>query len=257
MVALDIDGTIVDAEGRIPDDLRAAVADAVASGALVVLSTGRGWHAVRDVFDALGLPPGPAVVSNGAVVVRYPPLRLDRVVTFDPRPALEHIAAEYPEYLLGVEVIGKGYLVNRPFPDGELLGDIVVADLERLAAEPATRVIVRDPNSTVDDFVELAEKLGLGGVTYAVGYTAWLDIAPDGVDKASGLAQVCADAGISAADVLAIGDGRNDIEMLRFAGRGVAVGDAPAVVQEAADHVTGTFADGGTTAELRRWFPAR
>ena len=56
------------------------------------------------------------------------------------------------------------------------------------------------------------------------------------------------------ADVLAFGDGRNDSEMLRWAGRGVAIGDAPAEVREAADAVTDCFADGGPVAELRRWF---
>jgi hydroxymethylpyrimidine pyrophosphatase-like HAD family hydrolase len=54
--------------------------------------------------------------------------------------------------------------------------------------------------------------------------------------------------------VLAFGDGRNDIEMLRWAGRGVAIGDAPEDVQQAADVVTDTFADGGPVAELFHWF---
>lgn len=68
------------------------------------------------------------------------------------------------------------------------------------------------------------------------------------------LADVCARRGIAAEDVLALGDGRNDIEMLAWAGRGVAIGDAPAEVRRAADDVTGRFGEGGTLAELRRWF---
>ena len=65
---------------------------------------------------------------------------------------------------------------------------------------------------------------------------------------------MCADLGLGPSDVLALGDGRNDIEMLRWAGRGVALGDAPYEVREAADHVTGAFGDGGTAKELLRWF---
>ena len=60
--------------------------------------------------------------------------------------------------------------------------------------------------------------------------------------------------GVDPADVLAVGDGRNDVEMLTWAGRGVAMGQAPVEVQQIADAVTGTFADRGLVTELRRWF---
>ena len=86
------------------------------------------------------------------------------------------------------------------------------------------------------------------------GYTAWLDIAPEGVDKAHGLARVCGRMGIDPADVLALGDGRNDIEMLTWAGRGVAMGGSPAELVAVADAVTGTLAEGGLVEELGRWF---
>ena len=74
------------------------------------------------------------------------------------------------------------------------------------------------------------------------------------MDKSTALAEICAELGIAAGDVLALGDGRNDIEMLTWAGRGVAIGDAPAEVKRVADHVTGRFSEGGTVAELDRWF---
>jgi 5-amino-6-(5-phospho-D-ribitylamino)uracil phosphatase len=65
---------------------------------------------------------------------------------------------------------------------------------------------------------------------------------------------VVAGLGLDPADVLAFGDGRNDIELLSWAGRGVAIGDAPSEVQAAADATTDRFADGGPVAELRHWF---
>jgi hydroxymethylpyrimidine pyrophosphatase-like HAD family hydrolase len=74
------------------------------------------------------------------------------------------------------------------------------------------------------------------------------------VNKATALAEVAAGFGVAAADVLAFGDGRNDIEMLRWAGRGVAMGDAPAEVKAAADDITKAIDDGGPAAELRGWF---
>ena len=84
-----------------------------------------------------------------------------------------------------------------------------------------------------------------------VGFTAWLDLAPVGVNKASGLAYVAERLGVDSSDVLAIGDGRNDLEMLRWAGRGVAMGQAPDEVKEAADEVTASIEDDGAADVLR------
>lgn len=255
MVALDIDGTLLDHAGRLPQQVVDAVGNVRAAGIPVVLSTGRGWAGTKPLAEALRLPPGQHVSSNGAVRVSYPPLELLEQVTFDPSDVVERVLAEHPEAMLAVEVIGRGFKVNRPFPEGELTGEMVTVELSELVAKRVTRVVVRDPNASEDDFIRMAHRLGLQGVSYFIGYTAWLDIAPSGVDKSYGLAAVCLDLNIDQADVLALGDGRNDIEMLTWAGRGVALGDAPAEVQAAADHVTGLFAEGGTVEELLRWFP--
>ena len=254
LVALDIDGTIVDHAGMLPDEIRDAVGSIVAAGVPVVLTTGRSWHATLPIFEALGLPPGPAVASNGAVTVSYPPFEVTEVVTFDPSDVIERVLAEHPTASLAAEVVGQGYRVSRYFPEGDLHGEIELVSVEELAADDVTRIVVRDPDATDAEFIALAERLGLHGVSYFVGWSAWLDIAPAGVNKATGLAGVAAALGVAPADVLAIGDGRNDIEMIAWAGRGVALGDAAEEVARAADHVTGTFAAGGTVTELRRWF---
>jgi hydroxymethylpyrimidine pyrophosphatase-like HAD family hydrolase len=132
---------------------------------------------------------------------------------------------------------------------------MIITDIDDIVARPVSRVIIRDPAATADDFVELAAKLGLHGTDYVVGWTAWLDLSPVGVSKASGLAIVAERLGIGQVDVLAIGDGRNDIEMLRWAGRGVAMGQAVEETRAAADDVTASVHDDGVAVELGRWFP--
>jgi len=149
---------------------------------------------------------------------------------------------------------GRRFTLRVTFPRGDLTGEMIIEDVEQLSSRPVTRVIVRDPLRSDAEFVHLAEQLGLHGVSYYVGWSAWLDIVPTGVTKASGLADVVAELGLDAADVLAIGDGRNDVEMLAWAGRGVAMGQAPAEVHAAADAVTDTFDEGGVVSELRQWF---
>ena len=254
MVALDIDGTLVDHEGVLPERLRRTVRRIAMAGVPVILTTGRSWHATRPVFEELELPPGPAIASNGAVTVQFPPFELLSAATFDPSEVVAKVLQEHPRAALAAEVVGTGYRVTRAFPEGELFGDIEVVSPEELSGDDVSRIIVRDPDSSEDEFIGLAGRLGLHGVSYSVGWSAWLDIAPAGVNKATGLAEVVSALGFTSDDVLAMGDGRNDIEMLRWAGRGVAVGDACAEVRDAADAVTGCFADGGTAAELERWF---
>lgn len=257
MVALDIDGTLVDHEGALPEKVRRSVRRVVDAGVPVVLSTGRSWHDTHPVFEQLELPTGPAVASNGAVTVSFPPLRLDRVRTFHPGDVIEKVLREHPTAALAAEVVGHGYRVTRHFPAGELTGVIEQVSVDDLASAEVTRIVVRDPAASDHEFVALAERIGLHGVSYFVGWSAWIDIAPYGVNKASALAEVAAGLGVPAADVLAIGDGRNDLEMLAWAGRGVALADAAAEVRAAADHVTGHFAAGGTADELDRWFGVR
>lgn len=254
LVALDVDGTLVDESNIVEPEVREAIQRVLDAGVGVILSTGRSWASALTVLEQLPDLRAEHVCSNGAVTVRYPPFEVVDLLTFDPRPVVDRILAEHPAALLAVEMVGRGYRVTEHFPEGELHGQIEQVDVDALAGESVTRVIVRDPNASEGEFIDLAHRLGLEGVTYSIGYTAWLDIAPEGVDKAHGLERACRRAGVRPADVLALGDGRNDIAMLAWAGRGVAMGNAPAEVLAAADAVTGSVAEGGLVAELARWF---
>ncbi|MFD1505648.1 HAD family hydrolase [Georgenia yuyongxinii] len=256
LVALDIDGTLLTHDG----DLSPAVADAVAdlrdAGAQVVLSTGRSVQGVTPVAAQLGLTEGWAVCSNGAVCIRLDP-ELDGghvisdVVTFDPGPTLRLLREELPSGLIAVEDLGRGFKVSAPFPMGELTGEVQVVDFEELVAAPATRVTLRAPELSSQDFHDLVERVGLHGVGYAVGWTAWLDISPDGVNKASALETLRGRLDVPAEATVALGDGSNDLEMLAWAAHGVAMGGSAEAVQSAADAVTDDVAHDGAAVVLR------
>jgi Cof subfamily protein (haloacid dehalogenase superfamily) len=265
LVALDIDGTLFvnspqtgQVEERVTPAVLEAVHRAYGAGAHVVLATGRSTNGITHVWDLLGLPregaTALAVASNGSVIFRYPPVQVVSTVTFDASEVVTMLLEHVPNAAVAVEEIGVGYRINRPFPEGEITGQMTRQSIEELVAEPVTRVIIRDPQSSEEEFLELAEKLGLQGTNYFIGWTAWLDIAPEGVTKASALAEVAESLGVARSEVLAIGDGRNDVEMLRWAGRGVAMGQSPLEVQEAADDVTETVDNDGVALELSRWF---
>lgn len=266
LVALDIDGTLlkwVDGAGSTHEEVPPAVYDAVQrvleAGTHVVLASGRAPHSMTAIAERLDLHGHGdrlwVVASNGSVLLRYPPMEIVHEETFDAAPAVHAVLERHPDALVAIEERGVGYRVSAPFPDGELGGEMIVTALDELVSAPVSRVIIRDPQATAEDFVQMAAQLGLHGTDYVVGWTAWLDLAPVGVSKASGLQQVVDRLGIHRDDVLAIGDGRNDVEMLGWAGRGVAMGQAVQEVIDAADDVTGTVDEDGAAVELARWFP--
>jgi HAD superfamily hydrolase (TIGR01484 family) len=268
LVALDIDGTLlkwVHGSGTthevVPDAIRASVERVLDAGAHVVLASGRAPHSMTAIAEQLGLrdpltPDGRLwiVASNGSVLVRHPPMEIVHEETFDAAPAVRAVLERHPDALVAIEERGVGYRVSAPFPEGELGGELIVTGLDELVSAPVSRVIIRDPQATAEDFLSMAGQLGLHGTDYVVGWTAWLDLSPVGVSKASGLRYVAEQLGIEAPDVLAIGDGRNDIEMLTWAGRGVAMGQSVQEVQDAADTVTDPVDDDGAAVELDRWF---
>jgi Cof subfamily protein (haloacid dehalogenase superfamily) len=268
LVALDLDGTLLkwvadsnSAHEEIPQVVIDAVQSAFNSGAHIVLASGRAPHGMTEVAERLGLRGHGdnlwMVASNGSVIVRYPPLEIVHEETFDAAPAVRMVLALRPSALVAIEERGVGYRVTAPFPEGELDGEMIITNVDALVSEPVSRVIIRDPSATADDFVKMATRLGLHGTDYVVGFTAWIDIAATGVSKGSGLRRVAEALGVDSRDILAIGDGRNDIEMLTWAGRGVAMGQAVPEVISAADDVTGSVDEDGVAHELFRWFGDR
>ena len=122
--------------------------------------------------------------------------------------------------------MGVGFRMNELFPDGELDGVHRVVDFDELWSGEVTRVIVRSPEHTSAQFHEMVAHLGLDDVTYAVGWTAWMDLAPLGVSKATALERLRRILHVQPHLTVAVGDGHNDVEMLEWAARGVAMGHA-------------------------------
>nr|WP_297424913.1 HAD family hydrolase [uncultured Actinotalea sp.] len=255
LVALDLDGTLLDWTGRLLDGIADAVAELRERGDHVVVATGRSVHSALAYAQQLGIDVGPAVTSNGAVTVELdgqdPGYRITDLVTFDAGPALRLVREELPDALFAVEDVGRGFFVHGAFPDGEMDGHVTPVGFEELCAVPATRVVIRSPEHTDADFHAMVQRIGLHEVSYAVGWTAWLDLSPQGVSKATALEAVREQLGVDPSRTVAVGDGRNDVEMLRWAARGVAMGHADEVTRAAADEVTGAFDEGGALAVLR------
>lgn len=259
LLALDIDGTIVHEDGTLTEPVRLAVARVAGLGHEVMIATGRSVASTLPILHQLGIQPEYVVCSNGAITLRRDPLaeggyRREFVETFDPGPVLTKIR----EHLIGasyaVENEEGQFRYHGEFPKMVLSASDIPVDFEGLFNVEATRVVVISPGHDMEDFLKLVERMGLHRVSYAIGWTAWLDIAPDGVNKATGMERVRLALGVHRSRIFAIGDGRNDIEMLQWAsleGRGVAMGQAPEDVLAAANETTSGVHEDGLAHALR------
>lgn len=251
LVALDIDGTLLKARAAVPEVTVAAVADARRSGHHVVLASGRSLVGVLPVARQLGIDAGWVVTSNGAVVARLDAARpggyeLDTVHTFDVEPVIRRARALVPTVQVGVEEIGWGYRVTRPFEPSSVNGQQRQVPDAELWDVPATRVILRG-----EGVARLVEPLRSLGVTPVPAAADWVDVTPRDLSKATALERVREQLGVDPARTVAVGDGVNDLEMVAWAARGVAMGHAPAVLRDAADEVTGTIDEHGVVPVLR------
>lgn len=253
LVALDVDGTIMSDDGFISAELKRAVTLLRSDGHHVVLATGRPLVALLPVAAELGLVGTPLVAANGSATAELAPdgsFRLTDAVTFRPERALSVLLARMPTTAFAVEEVGVGYWVGADFPVGTIMGRQKVVDLALLEGVETTRLCAVDAGDR-DPLLEAElALLGLDIVHFTIGGTCWLDVAPQGVTKASALEDLRSRLGVRADATIAVGDGGNDVEMLGWAAQGVAMGHAGAEVIAVADRVTGPISDDGAVPVL-------
>ncbi|WP_430591670.1 HAD-IIB family hydrolase [Humidisolicoccus flavus] len=255
-IALDIDGTILHEDGSVSQAVIDAVRAVEAEGHIVMLATGRSEAMTTSVAEQFDINPAYLISANGAIVLERAGAGWNRVHvdTFNPEQVLRTIASELPEGRFMVEDPEGFRRYTRGMIDWNL-NDAIEVPFERLWEVPATRVVVMSPDHELDDFLKIVESMGLKKVSYAIGFSSWLDIAPEGINKATGLARVVEWLGVPRDRVVVMGDGRNDIDMFTWAidggGRAIAMGQAPEEVRSAANGSTGTVDEDGAAQFLR------
>lgn len=259
LIAIDIDGTLAHDNGYVSQKVIREVQRVVELGHHIIVASGRAAANAVPVVRDIGITAGHVVCSNGAVTVEIDPSQkhgyiVREVIGFDPRPVLTKLIEKLPEAHFAVEDIDGTYRFHKQFPTYALGNRNIETPLDQLMQGEVSRVVVLSPEQDVNDFLEIVEQVGLHSVSYAIGYTAWLDIAPMGVTKASALEQRRKALEIPGSRVIAIGDGRNDINMFEWANAGggisFAMGQGPDEVRAAATMVTASVEEDGVAEVL-------
>ena len=259
LIAIDIDGTLVHDDGYLSPKVVEQVQRVRALGHEVIVATGRSASQAIPVISDIGINEGFAVCSNGAVTIKVDPTEPrgyshHEVITFHPREVLSKLVEKLPTAHFAVENIDGSYNFHRPFPTYALGDENYETPLEDLMDEPVSRVVVLSPDHATGEFNELIQQIGLHSVTYSIGYTAWLDISPQGISKASALETQRKAKNIKPNQLIAIGDGRNDIDMLKWAqatgGFGFAMGQGPEDVKNEATATIASVEEDGVAQVL-------
>jgi Cof subfamily protein (haloacid dehalogenase superfamily) len=256
LIALDVDGTLLNDDHELTPRVREAVRTAARKGAEIVLCTGRGSTSAIRVLEQLGLP-GTMITHNGASIVDS----ASRTVLYETEIAHEP-AARYVNYLRDRNI---HFDINTSF-------DLYVYHMEDYAAQMYRHLLARPifrepgdglPEKTVKlsmyaakevlDQVERDWAEWVDGLHYIRSGDNFIDVQHPHATKGKALEKLAGLRGVPREQVLAIGNYYNDIGMIVFAGLGIAMANSPEQVKAEADQVTLSNNEDGVAVALERW----
>jgi Cof subfamily protein (haloacid dehalogenase superfamily) len=260
-VFLDLDGTLLDAGRPLPGAAE-AIARLQATGVRALIATGRMLTSTVRLAAALGVD-GPLVCYQGALVQEagqdepwaYQPLlpQTARALIVAVQDA-GHALHAFRDEAVWVEA-ESDHALQYVFQNEVPLH--VVPDLVAWADQPVTKLIVTGPPESLDALRDRLEPEFGDRAFIAKSLPHYLELAAPGVSKAAGMAVVAERLGFTADRTAAFGDGENDLEMLDWAGFGVAVGGGFPALLERADWICPPLVEGGVPAALHAIAAAR
>jgi Cof subfamily protein (haloacid dehalogenase superfamily) len=270
LIALDIDGTLLDSRWQLPEANRAAIAEAARRGIEVALVTGRRYDFAMPVAQQLDSRLT-MIVSNGALIrSKEGHTHLRHLL---PKQTAGQVLRLTTEWREGAAVIFDRERENQLMletldPDDSLRYAYYSRNLEFIGlARPLESCLTEDPiqvmlSGRIDTMREaetrlraadFAEKFRLAVTSYEHKDFAMIDAVPASCSKGSSLAEWAALRGIAREEVLAIGDNHNDLEMLTFAGIPVVMGNGVPELKAYGWHVTGTNDENGVALAIEQF----
>lgn len=270
LIAADIDGTLLDSRGRIPDAHRAALREATTQGVTLALVTGRSFHFTRPIAEDLDLPLT-LIVNNGAVVkrrdggtvMRHLLARdvalevLERTRAYEDSVAV--VFDRHDERQIVFERMDWAHPNRRGYFERNKAFIAAASSLQEAITEDPVQVMfnggVEPMRALAADLRRLpaAGRFSVALTEYEARDFSLLDVNAAGCSKGTTLARWTAQLQLEPGEVMAVGDNLNDLDMLRFAGTGVLMGNAADRLKSAEFHLTATNDEGGLAAAVERF----
>lgn len=260
LIALDLDDTVLLPDKTISPRTKRAIRAAAAEGCHVILASARPLLSIADYAKELGVE-GYCIGLNGAVTATLPNLERVRVKRLDPETVRRILE-------LNREIQAPNVFLEHPIAfacafDGDDVDAYAVmaqtdacyiGDLYEYDRTDVCKVVFRTDHTPFPSLAKLQEHLG-DEVSFVIWEGPWsfVEVLPFGTSKADALQWLVQQLGISREEVLAVGDERNDIEMIEWAGIGVAMGNAHPEVKAVADWVTAPSTEDGCAIAIERF----
>lgn len=261
-IALDLDGTLTNHAKVVTPKTREALLQAEAEGVVIILASGRPTYGIEPVAECLELDKrGGYILSyNGGNIVNaktgeklFAQFLPDEVI-----PILYRYAKEKNHALLGY----AGNEIITEMPDDQYVKEEsrinkmnirkVENLFEALEPHPTKLLMTGDPADMLKAENELSEILG-DRMDIFRSAPFFLELVPKGIDKAKSLLRLLSKINLTPADMIAFGDGYNDLSMLKLAGMGVAMQNAAPEVRAEADYITLSNEEDGVAAALEHF----
>ncbi|MDQ7844423.1 MAG: Cof-type HAD-IIB family hydrolase [Armatimonadota bacterium] len=242
LLVADIDGTLVTGDRRITPKVRAAVRGAQEAGVRVCLATGRMWRSAEPYVLALGADP-PAILYNGGLVydfrtgTEWRRLHLEQAHARAVLEILRHFPEVQPHLYVGDQVYtGRMNEITERYQRKDGLQVTAVGDLLAFLPPDPMKILIIGPRPSLEQVARAVAALP-AAINTVFSEDTYLEILPTGSSKGDALRFVAARLGVPLAETIAVGDNLNDLEMIRIAGVGVAMGNAPAELKAHAGYI--------------------
>lgn len=263
LIATDVDGTLLRPDHTLSARTREAFEAAHEAGIHVLAASGRQPYSIAAIVRGSVLL-GAAVGSNGSVTADLVTGEVfhEEVLAVESQLRLvEGMLREVPELrFVSVREGGNHYVAQHGYVGEQDPGASQsawpvrhrFADLDEVVGTPSVKLVVRHPDVGPERLLALARSLGVPGVHATTSGAPFLEVSRAGVTKATALARHCAALGVAASEVVAFGDNLNDVEMIAWAGHGVAMGNGLPEAHAVADEVAPPNSDDGVAVIIER-----
>ena len=263
MLVLDLDGTLTNANKEISTRNREALIQLQEKGVLLVLASGRPTYGIVPLAEELQLEHfGGYILSyNGGEIIDWS----NRTKLFEnvlPNGVIPHLYACANRHQVAILTYDQQYIVTE-HPNDPCVGKEAFLNKMKVRSSanflkdirlPLPKcLIVGDPDQLISIEEELSVALE-GEISVYRSEPYFLELVPLGIDKAQSLAVLLNKRGIAREEMVAVGDGYNDLSMIQFAGMGVAMANAQEAVKQAADYITLSNEEDGVAAVIERFF---